>query len=76
MENNDQTKEQGTVKWFASDKGYGFIAPDKGGDDVFVHVNNLVGVNTLKEGDRVEFVIGEGRKGPQANEVTLVASAE
>ncbi|NPV41650.1 MAG: cold-shock protein [Anaerolineae bacterium] len=66
-------KEQGTVKWFNGSKGYGFIARDTG-EDVFVHYSAIVadGYRTLEEGQRVEFVVTQGDKGPQASEVTLV----
>jgi len=58
----------GTVKWFNSSKGYGFISPNNGGDDVFAHFSSIEmeGYKTLKEGQRVEFEIQEGPKGPQA----------
>jgi CspA family cold shock protein len=63
-------KEQGTVKWFNGSKGYGFIERDAGGD-VFVHFNEIVGdgYRNLDEGQRVEFAVVEGQKGPQAQEV-------
>ena len=63
-------KEQGTVKWFNGAKGYGFIERDAGGD-VFVHFNEIVGdgYRNLDEGQRVEFAVVEGQKGPQAQEV-------
>jgi CspA family cold shock protein len=63
-------KEQGTVKWFNGSKGYGFIERDAGGD-VFVHFNEIVGdgYRNLDEGQRVEFAVVEGEKGPQAQEV-------
>ena len=63
--------EQGTVKWFNGSKGYGFISRD-GGEDVFVHFNEISGdgYKSLDEGDRVEFDITEGAKGPAAENVT------
>jgi len=65
------TKEQGVVKWFNSSKGYGFIERDSGGD-IFVHFSAIVadGYRTLEEGQRVEFIVTQGEKGPQAQEVT------
>ena len=63
----------GTVKWFSDEKGYGFIVPDAGGSDLFVHRTNLQeGVQMLKEGQKVEFEIGEGRKGAEATEVRAI----
>lgn len=61
----------GTVKWFNEQKGYGFIAPENGGDDVFVHHSNIdvQGFRTLTDGQRVEYEPGEGRKGPEATKV-------
>jgi cold shock protein len=61
---------QGTVKWFNAEKGYGFIAED-GGPDVFVHYSAIdaQGYKSLEEGDRVEFEVSQGQKGPQADAV-------
>lgn len=65
---------QGTVKWFNSDKGFGFIAPDGGAEDVFVHYTEILGsgYRSLEENQRVQFEVGQGAKGPQATGVTLV----
>ena len=62
---------QGTVKWFNAEKGFGFIAVDGGGSDVFVHYSNIQadGYRTLEENQRVEFEITQGQKGPQAEAV-------
>lgn len=62
---------QGTVKWFNSEKGYGFIAPDGGAPDVFVHFSEIVGngYRSLEDGQRVEFEVTQGQKGPQASQV-------
>lgn len=59
---------QGTVKWFNSDKGFGFIAPDGDGPDIFVHFTAITGsgYRSLEENQRVEFDVEEGKKGPQA----------
>ncbi len=64
----------GTVKWFNDAKGYGFIAPDDGGKDVFVHFSAIEGngFKSLTEGAKVEFEQREGQKGPEAASVNLV----
>jgi CspA family cold shock protein len=64
----------GTVKWFNSEKGYGFITPDGGGKDLFVHYSEIqgAGYRELAEGQRVEFEETQGRKGPQASAVRPV----
>ncbi|ASU85574.1 cold-shock protein [Nocardiopsis gilva YIM 90087] len=61
----------GVVKWFNADKGYGFIAVDGGGDDVFVHYSAIVssGYRSLEENQRVEFEVVQGDRGPQADSV-------
>ncbi len=66
-------KEQGTVKWFNGSKGYGFIERDSGGD-VFVHFSAIVGegYRNLEEGQRVEFTVAQGQKGPQAQDVSAI----
>jgi CspA family cold shock protein len=65
---------QGTVKWFNADKGYGFIAQDGGGADVFVHYSAIDadGYRSLEEAQRVEFDITQGDKGPQASNVHII----
>jgi len=65
---------QGTVTWFTGAKGFGFIAPDGGGADVFVHYSEIDagGFRSLDEGQRVEFEVGQGQKGPQATGVRAI----
>ena len=67
------SKEQGTVKWFNADKGFGFIARETG-NDVFVHFSAIVseGFRDLREGQRVEFNVTQGPKGPQAADVVAL----
>jgi CspA family cold shock protein len=67
--------ETGTVKWFNDQKGYGFIKRDSGDGDIFVHYSAIQGqggFRTLAEGDRVEFTVEEGRKGPAAANVRKI----
>ena len=65
----------GIVKWFSDDKGYGFITPDEGSKDLFVHHSSIAGdgFKSLAEGARVSFEQQEGSKGPEATNVTPVA---
>lgn len=65
---------QGTVKWFSQEKGYGFITPDEGGEDLFVHYSSIEGsgFRTLEEGGRVSYEPTRGRKGEQAAKVRKV----
>ncbi|MCZ0727288.1 MULTISPECIES: cold-shock protein [Mycobacteriaceae] len=65
---------QGTVKWFNGEKGFGFIAPDDGSKDVFVHYSEIggSGYRSLEENQRVEFEVEQGQKGPQAVRVTKI----
>jgi len=66
-------RKQGTVKWFNSTKGYGFIQQESG-NDIFVHANSINdgGNRSLDENDKVEFTVTQGAKGPQASDVKLV----
>ena len=63
---------QGTVKWFNAEKGFGFIAQEDGGDDVFVHFSaiKMQGYKSLEENQKVEFDVVQGPKGPQADNVS------
>ena len=65
---------QGSVKWFNGEKGFGFIEQDGGGPDVFVHYSEIQGsgFKSLDEGQRVEFEVGQGQKGPQATGVRAI----
>lgn len=68
-------RKTGTVKWFSDKKGYGFIVPEDGGEDLFVHYSEIEGdggFRTLEENDRVEFTVGHTDKGPNAQEVVVV----
>ncbi|MBC7462162.1 MAG: cold shock domain-containing protein [Thermoleophilia bacterium] len=62
---------RGTVKWFDGEKGFGFITPEDGSKDLFVHFSNIsgTGFRSLEEAQAVEFEVGEGRKGPEATDV-------
>lgn len=70
---------KGIVKWFDTRKGYGFIEPSEGGDDVFVHYSSIDGTDdefkNLNDGDEVEFEVEEGKKGPQAVNVKVTSAA-
>ena len=74
MEKINTQEKIGTIKWFDSRKGYGFIAQE-GGKDIFVHANNLAdhSASFLTDGDKVKFLIGQGPKGPTALEVRRIS---
>jgi cold shock protein len=63
---------QGTVKWFSENKGYGFITPDEGGEDLFVHHSGILGngFKSLEEGEKVSYEVTRGKKGMQAVNVS------
>jgi cold shock protein len=63
---------QGTVKMFNNDKGFGFITPDGGGEDLFFHHSEIRGGNSLDDKQRVQFEVGQGPKGPRAVAVTPI----
>lgn len=71
---NHMTTQTGTVKWFNEGKGFGFIAQDNGGKDLFAHFSEIQGsgFKTLAEGQRVEFEVKQGDKGPQATNIRAV----
>jgi len=73
-EQRPSTTLEGAVKWFEPDKGYGFISPDGGGKDVFIHITALrrSGVDALDPGQRVRMEVVEGKKGQEAEQVTLI----
>ncbi len=63
---------KGTVKWFNAGKGFGFITPEDGGKDLFVHQSEIKSGDTLNDGQAVEYEVGQGKKGPCANNVVPV----
>jgi CspA family cold shock protein len=74
MQQRPSTTLDGAVKWFEPEKGYGFISPDGGGKDVFIHITALrrSGVNTLGPGQRVRVDVVDGKKGLEADRITLI----
>ena len=70
----NRTLANGTVKWFSEQKGYGFITPEDGGKDLFVHYSNIVGdgFRNLQDGQAVEYDAAQGQKGPEAQNVRAV----
>lgn len=70
----EKNMASGTVKWFNDEKGYGFITPDDGGNDLFIHHSNIqmTGFKTLKDGQRVQYEAAQGKKGPEATNVTAL----
>lgn len=67
------SKAKGTIKFFNAKKGFGFITPDNGGKEIFVHTSQIQGdAKSLQEGQQVEYVEAPGRKGPEATEVNLL----
>jgi CspA family cold shock protein len=70
----DMARETGIVKWFNESKGFGFIAPDNGGKDLFAHFKEIEGsgFRTLQENQKVEFEVVQGQKGPAASRIRVV----